>query len=113
MFEKINIFNRLIVTWNLTKKKGGEGDRKNPRPCTAAPSPAHPPSPGLSCFYLCLVTQQICSGPRAGETSRLLTLEQNLPFGEQEVALAVRGEADGLLHNPAASCPPRPFALQG
>jgi len=28
MFEKINIFNRLIVTWNLTKKKGGEGDRK-------------------------------------------------------------------------------------
>ena len=29
MFEKINIFNRLIVTWNLTKKKGGEGDRKN------------------------------------------------------------------------------------
>ena len=27
MFEKINIFNRLIVTWNLTKKKGGEGDR--------------------------------------------------------------------------------------
>lgn len=77
-----------------------------------SPSPCPPPLTP-SCFYLCLVTQQICSGPRAGGTSRLLTLEQNLPFGEQEVALAVRGEADGLLHNPAASCPPRPFALQG
>ena len=43
-----------------------------------------PPLAPSSCFYLCLVTQQICSGPRAGETSSLLTLEQNLPFGEQQ-----------------------------
>ena len=31
MFEKINVFNRLIMTWNLTKKErrgGREGESK-------------------------------------------------------------------------------------
>lgn len=61
-------------------------------------------------LYLSLVTEQICSGPRAGGTSRLLTLEQNLPFGEQlKRSWMCVGRPAASCITRASSCPPGPF----